>query len=100
MLAGQSGISTGTIVKIENGTSEYRTNDGVASALAEALDCYVSDLFEASELSQLGRPPCTGKPIGTITRISVISQHEMLCGCGLVVPKSVGCEYCPSKVMV
>lgn len=90
-----SDISVGAIHRIESGNSPYKTNEGVALALAAALDVEVHDLFDQSELSHLGRPPHTGKPI----TLRLVESHEMLCpGCHLIVPQASGCDSCDIKV--
>ncbi len=87
-----SDISVDVIHRIESGHNPYKVNETTAQALANALYLQVEDLFDKSELSHLGRPPHTGKPIGTF---QLIKEHEMLCdGCNLVVPKAVGCQEC------
>lgn len=62
-LAEYTGLATGTISAIENGTSEYKTHVKVAELLADAFGCTVRELFEADEVSHLGRPPLTGRPV-------------------------------------
>ncbi len=84
-----SDISMDAIYRIEKGNSPYKTNDGVALALANALDVEVHTLFSKDELSQLGRPPHTGKPIN----LHAASLHETICEhCHLVVPRGVDCD--------
>lgn len=87
-----SDISVGAIHRIESGKNPYKTNDGVAKALAAALDVDVCDIFDAIELSHLGRPPHTGKPIG---ELRLIDSHETVCTrCFLVVPRTAECGNC------
>lgn len=87
-----SDISKGAIYRIESGTSPYKTNDGVAMALADALDVQIADIFDSIELSHLGRPAHTGKPIAALR---LINEHEVLCeGCNLIYPRAVGCTDC------
>jgi DNA-binding XRE family transcriptional regulator len=62
-LAELTGLSVSTLQKIEHETSEYKINRGVAIILADAFYCKVEDLFDRHELSHLGRPPLTGRPI-------------------------------------
>ena len=91
-LSVRSGISLTAIHRIESGSSPYKVNEGVAKALADALDVQVYDIFDKSELSHLGRPPHTGTPIGSFC---VIEENETVCsGCQLVVPRAVGCDTC------
>lgn len=89
-----SDISVNAITRIESGKNPYKTNEGVALALAHALDAEVCDIFDKTELSHLGRPPHTGKPIGKAGELQIINSHETICGCGLVVPRAVGCDMC------
>lgn len=87
-----SDISVGAIHRIESGNNPYKVNEGVALALAHALDLEVGQLFDKSELSHLGRPPHTGRPIGPLR---LLAEHETVCeGCHLVVPRAIGCETC------
>lgn len=72
-LAEYTGLSKKTIYSIENGASEYKTNEGVAQILADAFDCEVSDIFSPEEVSHRGRPPLTGKPIGHVTSMLEVS---------------------------
>lgn len=62
-LSERSGISVAAIQSIENG-SLYKTHEGVAAALADALDLKVSDIAWPRGTSNRGRPPHTGRPIG------------------------------------
>ena len=87
-----SDISVGAIHRIESGNNPYKTNEGVAFALAAALDVEIGDIFDKSELSHLGRPPHTGKPIG---QLRLVESYETMCEShNLVVPRSVGCHEC------
>lgn len=82
------------IYRIENAETPYKVNETTAKALAHALDLFVGELFDDSEVSHLGRPAHTGKAIG---KFQVLGEHEMLCpGCHLVVPRAVGCFDCAS----
>lgn len=91
-LAELTGLSRLTISAIENGTSEYKTHQGVALLLAEALDCEVLDLFEPAELSHKGRPPLTGgSPVRvttTVVEFEVCPWHFTL------LPASGICDEC------
>jgi transcriptional regulator with XRE-family HTH domain len=90
-----SDISVNAITRIESGKNPYKTNEGVALALAHALDAEVCDIFDKTELSHLGRPPHTGKPIGTGPTLTLLRAHEMLCpDCFTAVPRAVGCDMC------
>ena len=90
-----SDISVAAISRIESGHNPYKTNTGVAFALAKALDCEVGDLFEQTELSHLGRPPHTGKPL---TVEQQCFPREVVCpGCNLLVPSHQGCDDCGSQ---
>lgn len=70
-LAEYTGLSSSTICQIENRSSQYKTNVGVAMILADTFGCKVSDLFNRDELSHLGRPPLTGSPISITASFSV-----------------------------
>lgn len=71
-----SGIATGTIGLIEREASEYKTRFEVAVLLSHALYIDVYDIFEPSELSHLGRPPCTGVSITvTVVEVKMCSTH-------------------------
>lgn len=90
-----SDISVSAISSIESGHKRFKTNVGVAFALAKALDCEVGDLFASHELSHLGRPPHTGKPLNAEHQCF---PHEVLCpGCNLLVPSYRGCDECGSQ---
>lgn len=87
-----SDISVNAIHRIESGSNPYKVNEGVAMALADALDVRVYNIFDKGELSHLGRPPHTGKPIGPLR---LVGESETVCpGCNLVVPRAVGCDTC------
>ena len=73
-LAEYTGLAAGTIRGIENGSSRFKTNEGVALILADAFGCKISDLFAPEELSHLGRPPLTGTSITASFSLSV--THE------------------------
>lgn len=90
-LANEAGVSRGVIYEIESGLKKYKVNYTVAEALAEALEVHVYDIFTKTEVSELGRPAHTGKPL----TLTVISSCEMICsGCNLAVPRAVGCDTC------
>ena len=57
-----SGISTGTIVRIENKQSTG-IHQGVAWSLADALGVSMSDIDWPADLTHRGRPPKTGRPL-------------------------------------
>ena len=112
-LAELSGVYHGTISKIENGTSPYKTNWTVAERLADALYVKVSDLFLAIELSHLGRHAATGsngdvtlmretiviEQRVTITREIVTGRGEAYCrSCFLVVPSTSHCTQCGKEL--
>ena len=91
-LAELATVSPVTISVIEKGTSPYKTNEGVAQALADALYVNRSELFSPYELSHLGRPPGTGRPIGALR---LIKSYEAICkGCNLVFHRAIGCTEC------
>lgn len=91
-LAKKSGISIETIQAIENQTKAFKINIGTAQALEAALNLS-GKIFHPVELSHLGRPPMTGKPV---------SKHDLQCAhyeikcphCYLLVPKLPYCGYC------
>lgn len=90
-LAEMSGLSESTIYKIERCTSEFRTNEAVASLLAEALECGVYDIFSPSDLSHIGRPPLTGVKLTMKTTVKV----TLICmACRNALPRSGICGYC------
>lgn len=96
-LAILSDISMSAIYRIENPErNPYKTNEGVAKALADALDCEVGDIFSHNELSHQGRPAHTGKPIAQLAPDAFI--NEMTClDCYLIVPVHIGCENCGER---
>ena len=59
-LAELTGLSVGTIYKIENPNNYRRTKRQVAELLAFALECKISDLFLPQDLTELGRPALSG----------------------------------------
>ena len=84
-----SGISIGTIYRIESGDKTYKINDQTARAIADALYLQMLDVFKGDELSHLGRPPMTGKPIVTpLRRKKICPVHH------LVLPSVGICDYC------
>ena len=89
-LAELTGLNTGTISTIENGTSAWKTHQGVAILLADALDCEVHDIFEPDELSHKGRPPLTGGHIRitTVVELAICPVH-----C-IALPANGVCDYC------
>jgi transcriptional regulator with XRE-family HTH domain len=94
-LAVLSEISPCTIYRIESGDTTYKVNIGTAEALAYALDVPVEQLFTSLELSHIGRPPHTGKPIGVH-----IEEDEDICpGCFIKRPVSGVCDTCGSVVV-
>lgn len=91
-LAELTGLHPNTIVKIERGTSPYRTHYGVALLLSEALDCKVDDIFAPGELSGKGRPPLTGT--GTNVRITTVVEFTVCPRHFLALPASGVCDEC------
>jgi len=91
-----SDISISTILGIENGTSRFKTNNGVASRLAKALECHVSDIFDATELSDLGRPACTGGSYEVTTTTVVFKYIACPDHPGIALPLSGECDKCQS----
>ena len=84
-----SDISVGTIYRIESGDKTYKINDQTARALADALYLQMLDVFKGDELSHLGRPPMTGKPIVTpLRRKKICPVHH------LELPSVGVCDFC------
>lgn len=107
-LAERTGLATSTIERIEKGTSPYKTHMSVAILLADALSCEVTDLFKNDELSHLGRPPLTGRPI-TVQTTTIISVNDAIVQmssrtevgapakcerCNYVLPLTLICDNC------
>jgi DNA-binding XRE family transcriptional regulator len=100
-LSKESGISLNAINAIENGGA-YKTNEGVALALAEALALEVHEIKWPRGLSHLGRPPETGKPITvsrtitlSLTEEITISSDQSLCPRHFIVlPANGQCDFC------
>lgn len=90
-LAELTGLSTATIRAIENGTSDYRTHEGVASLLADIFGCRVSELFAPGELSHRGRPPLTG---GSIRITTTVVEYNVCPVHFIVLPTSGICDEC------
>lgn len=90
-----SDISKGAIYRIESEDSLHKTNETTALALASALDVEVSDLFDPTELTHIGRHAHTGKPI---VKLRLVKSHEIQCRCGLIVPRAIGCDTCDDAV--
>ena len=89
-----SGISNGTIYRIESGDTTYRINDRTALALADALYLQMLDIFKRDELSHLGRPPMTGKPIiMPLRRKKICPVHH------LQLPTIGVCDFCAEDDM-
>ncbi len=87
-----SDICGDAIRRIESGKNPHKVNEGVARALADALDTSVSALFAAHELTVLGRTPHTGGPISKEARIAT---YEKVCtACNLVYHVARGCGAC------
>lgn len=86
-----SGLAVGTIRRIEEG-NPYHVNHQTAELLADALDVQVSDLFEPGDLSELGRPPATGRRLASTTRDADMPTCP---GCGMLNPAALSeCDYC------
>lgn len=87
-----SDICVGAIRRIESGKNPHKVNEGVARALADALDTSVSALFAKNELTVLGRTPHTGGPIVKQARVAT---YEKVCvTCNLVYHVARGCGSC------
>lgn len=61
-LAELSGVSEGTILRIENG-SERRVNYSTAEMIADSLYLAIPTLFDPAYLTNIGRPAGTGRPL-------------------------------------
>ena len=84
-----TGLSQGTIYRIESENPDgYRVRLDTAQAIAYGLDSQLHTLFDGEELSHLGRPAHTGRPIVDIQtkrktgqrcpECNVISSHKEL----------------------
>jgi DNA-binding XRE family transcriptional regulator len=87
-----SGVSVETISRIENEDKTYKINKKTARLLAGAIYFTVLDIFKPEELSHLGRPPLTGKPIGVQTQEDV---NDICPGCSIKRPVTGVCDTCP-----
>lgn len=96
-LAELAGIALNTLNQIESGKKHYKVHQTTAEALSSALYVPVNQLFESTELSDLGRPAHTG------TRC-VYSQnsasHEAICdNCNLMYITYIGCRNCVTSAV-
>ena len=89
-LAKRAHVNANTISLIENRSSEWKTQEGVALLLAEALECEVYDLFALDDISPYGRPPSTGRSLAEIT----INVTLVCPNCRFVLPASGVCGTC------
>lgn len=100
-LSRESGISMAAINAVENG-SAYKTSEGVAKALAEALALEVHEIAWPRGLSHLGRPAKSGKPIiirRTVTysmteEVSITSDDPICPKHFTTYPRSGNCDLC------
>ena len=92
-LARRSGLSKSVIYAIERNNGKHHINDSTAHALASATGKTVEELFQPQELSDRGRPPFTGQPIGSSDTSSLRGQTD-ICpgGCNLVLPANRVCD--------
>ena len=105
-LSEDSGISMAAISAIEGGGA-YKTSEGVALALSEALALEVYEIDWPRGLSHLGRPAKTGKPIGmsvkrvftiTVTEEVTVTSDRPLCStCFTELPAVARCDYCSPR---
>lgn len=95
-LSKSSGISLAAIKAIENG-GQYRTSNGVALALCEALGMEVSEIEWPRGRSDLGRPAKTGKTVVrrtmtiTVTEETVTERHGLCPRCFIELPVVGSC---------
>jgi|GEM_PF-2466279 len=91
-LAEMAEVAEATLRDLENGSSDFFTQISVAERLADALYMKVSDLFDKRELSHLGRPAATGRPIGPL---QLIDPRETVCNDhGIIHWRTVTCFAC------
>ena len=88
-----SDISPGAIYRIEQGDSLHKTHVGVAQALADVFDLAVEDLFDEKDLTHLGRPPHTGRPLRLADELDC---RDVVCpDCHLVLCRAgTDCYFC------
>ncbi|HYG83265.1 MAG TPA: helix-turn-helix transcriptional regulator [Verrucomicrobiae bacterium] len=85
-LAELTGVAPCTITGIERRTSPYRTQQDVAWRLAQLFEVPVRRIFAPGEVSHLGRPAGTGKPIGS--KETIIHHPDIIPG-SLSIPLDV-----------
>lgn len=97
-LAERSEVSTSAILRIESNDNEYRVNTTTASLLATALHAEVLSIFELGELSHLGRPPKSGRPLHEQT---LLAAGEITCpSCCLITRPLAGkCTQCEQPIL-
>lgn len=79
-----SDVAPGTIRSIERGGRTYKVNRETAEGIAHALGVAICDLFDETELSDLGRPGARG---GTTFALSSRQRADVVCGsCHLAIP--------------
>lgn len=102
-LAELSGIAPGTIRDIESGHKTYKIHDGVAKAIADALYEETLNIFQKTELSHLGRPPMTGRPLtpGASDPFKVAAGEVLCLSCCLITRTSSGdCLHCGTPLQL
>lgn len=73
----------------------YRFNRSSAEAVAEVLQVPVRSLFRPGDISDLGRPPHTGRSLQLTVRLEQTSR----CTCGLINPSAAEeCDLCGRPV--
>lgn len=95
-LAELTGLSENTIRAIEQDTVRRKTHYTTAFLLEGALDME-GMLFHPSELSKIGRPATTGRPLEG--KQTACASFETLCpNCCLIVPNMPLCDYCDYNI--
>ena len=89
-LAKASGISYATIRKVESSDIPVRTiHEDAAAALACTLGLKVEEIAWPATLSNIGRPPKTGK------KFQITEREQANCPkCFTALPVSGICDYC------
>lgn len=87
-LSEYTGLSESTIYRIEREDNPFKTRYDVASSLADAFDVPIDELFDRMDISNLGRPAHSGKPIQVVVGIVVT-----VCSiCNYAIPESGECD--------
>lgn len=91
-LSEYTGLSESTIYRIEREDNPFKTRHDVASSLAEAFGVPIDDLFDSEDISHLGRPAHSGKPLHFIVGVVFTICDQ----CHIQTPASGACDYCTS----